>query len=59
MPDLLQVGIPDTFRFIIGVADVVPDLGRLAAKFTDSAHGANHPFGVLGAIKISVHSKLY
>ncbi len=40
MPHLLEVGVPDTLGLIVRVADVIPDLGRLAAEVTNSAHGS-------------------
>ena len=38
MPYLLEVRVPDAFGLIVGVADIVPNLGRLAAELTYSAH---------------------
>ncbi len=39
MPHLLQIGIPDALGLIVGMADVIPNMGRLAAEITHSAHG--------------------
>ncbi len=49
MPYLLEVGIPDALRFIVGVADVVPDVGRLAAEFANSAHDSSFLSAILRA----------
>jgi len=38
MAHLLEVWVPDALGFIIGVADIVTDMRRFAAKFTYSAH---------------------
>ncbi len=40
VPHLLQVGVPYTLGLVVRVADVISDLGRLAAEVTNSAHGS-------------------
>ena len=55
MAHLLEVGIPNALGFIIGMADIVTDMRRFAAKCTYSAHesgflshqGWNAPFNQL------------
>jgi hypothetical protein len=36
--DSLQIGPPNPFRFVVGMAHVVPDGAALAADGTDSRH---------------------
>jgi hypothetical protein len=37
--DVLEIGQPESFRFVIGVADIVADMRMLAAELTFPAHG--------------------
>jgi hypothetical protein len=39
-PDALQVGIKATLGQVVGVADMVSDLGPLATDFADFGHGS-------------------
>jgi len=53
MPHLLEVGIPDTFGLIIGMADVVAHMRGFAAELTYSAHDCrflSHGAGASGSL---------